>query len=526
MARTMRQRPWLVLAVLCIAVLIVVIDNTIVNVALPTLSARLNASDSGLQWIVDSYSLPFAGLLLAGGELSDRWGRRRVMQVALALFAVFSLAAAESHSMTQLLIARSLMGASAAFIFPATLSLVTTAFDDYAERAKAFGIWGATAGIAIAVGPIAGGYLIDHYWFGSVFVVNVPIACLTIVLAAFFVPESRSPVLRHVDIGGLILGSVSISSLVLAIIEGPSWGWLSARVIGLLAVAVLTFVVFGLYERRLDDPMLDIGLFRRGAFSAAAAAIATSFFCLFGFVFLVTQYFQLVHGYSPLSAGEHTLPFAVVTMIATPLGAIAALRIGIRWVVSGGLVIMGGSMFWMTQFGAHAAYWGPVVSSMMVLAVGFSLISSPSTAALMSSLSPAQIGAGAAVNETTRELGGTLGVAVVGSVFASLFGRRIAEVLAPFHLGHHEVIVAQRSMQAALRVIASIEPSGPGATAALTVKDGATQAFMDGFHQGCVVAAVTALVVAVVTFFYLPRQSATPGHTGPAMGVAGQIHQA
>ena len=525
MARGVRPRPWLVLAVLCIAVLIVVIDNTIVNVALPTLSLKLNASDSGLQWIVDSYSLPFAGLLLAGGELSDRWGRRRVMRIALALFAVFSLGAAESHSMTQLLIARALMGAAAAFIFPATLSLLTTAFEDPAERAKAFGFWGATAGVAVAIGPIAGGYLIDHFWFGSVFVVNVPFACLTIVLCSFLVPESRSPVMRRVDLGGLALGSVAISALVLALIEGPSWGWLSNKVLGLMALSLLTLVVFGFFERRRDEPMLDIALFRLGAFSASSAAIATSFFCLFGFVFLVTQYFQLVRGYTPLSAGVHTLPFAVVTMIATPLGALAALRIGIRWVVSGGLLIMGGSMIWMTQFAAQAPYWGPVVASMMILAVGFSLISSPSTAALMGSLSPAQVGAGAAVNETTRELGGTLGVAVVGSVFASLFGRRIAAVLAPLNLSHHQVVVAQSSMQAALRVVASLVADGPSAQSSL-VQTGVTHAFMDGFHMACVVAAITAIFVAVVTFFFLPRHSATPGHSAHVANESGQAFSA
>ena len=509
MARHRRHSPWLTLAVLCIAVLIVVIDNTIVNVALPTLSLKLSASDSGLQWIVDSYSLPFAGLLLAGGEISDRFGRRRVMQLSLVAFAGFSLMAAESHSMTQLLVARALMGASAAFTFPATLSLITATFDDLADRAKAFGVWGATAGIAIAAGPIAGGYLIDHFWYGSVFVVNVPVACVTIALTAFFVPESRSPVIRRVDLGGLILGSASMSALVLAIIEGPSWGWLSAKVLSLFVVSIATLLLFGLYERRLADPMLDIRLFRRGAFSAASAAIATSFFCLFGFVFLVTQYFQLVHGYSPLSAGVHTLPFAIVTMIVTPVAAVVALRVGIRWVVSTGLVTMGASMLWMTQFGAHAAYWGPVVVSMMTLAVGFSLISSPSTSALMGSLTSAQIGAGAAVNETTRELGGTLGVAVVGSVFSSLFSHRIAEVLAPLGLTHHEVVAAQSSMQAALRVLAMAPPSGEAATAQSNV----AQAFMDGFHRGCVVAGLSAIVVGVVTFYYLPRRAATPGST-------------
>lgn len=508
LARRRRHSPWLILAVLCIAVLIVVIDNTIVNVALPTLSAKLNASDSGLQWIVDSYSLPFAGLLLAGGELSDRWGRRRVMQLSLVTFALFSVMAAESHSMTQLLIARALMGASAAFTFPATLSLITASFDDLADRAKAFGIWGATAGIAIAVGPIAGGYLIDHYWYGSVFIVNVPVACLTIALAAFIVPESRSPVVRRVDLGGLALGSVSVSSLVLGIIEGPSWGWLSAKVLALFVVSVLTLLLFALYERRLTDPMLDIRLFHSAVFSSAAAAIATSFFCLFGFVFLVTQYFQLVHGYSPLSAGVHTLPFAIVTIIATPIGAVLALRLGVRWIVSSGLVIMGGAMLWMTQFGAHAAYWGAVVVSMMLLAVGFSFISSPSTSALMGSLTAAQIGAGAAVNETTRELGGTLGVAVVGSVFSSLFGKSVAVVLAPLGFNHHDVTLAQSSMQAALRVVALSPTRSQGAT----IHDGLIRAFMDGFHRGCIVAGLTAIVMGALTFFFLPRLADTPGH--------------
>jgi EmrB/QacA subfamily drug resistance transporter len=491
---------------LCLAVLIVVIDNTIVNVALPTLSTRLNASNASLQWIVDSYSLPFAGLLLAGGEIADRVGRRRVMQVALLLFAVFSGLAAESHSVTQLLIARALMGAAAAFIFPATLSLLTTSFDDLAARAKAFGIWGATAGVAIAIGPIAGGYLIDHFWYGSVFVVNVPVAVLTLALSALIVPESRSPVLRRVDLGGLILGSISVTSLVWGVIEGPSWGWRSAQVVALFVAAFVSFVGFSAYERRREDPMLDIRLFRRGAFSAAATAITTCFFCLFGFVFLVTQYFQLVRGYSPLSAGVHTLPFAVVTMLATPLGALLALRVGIRWVVSGGLAVMGGSMAWMTQIDAHAPYWGAVVASMVTFALGFSFISAPSTSALMGSLTRAQIGAGASVNETTREFGGTLGVAVVGSVFSSFFSQRIATLLAPLHLSHHDMVVAQSSMQGALRVVASAGQTGTALGA-----DGVTRAFMDGFHRGCIVAAMSALVVGIAVFFALPPRTTTPG---------------
>jgi MFS transporter, DHA2 family, multidrug resistance protein len=497
MQRVGRRNPWLTLGVMCVAVMIVVIDNTIVNVALPTMSAQLHASNAGLQWIVDAYSLPFAGLLLAGGEFADRWGRRRVMQLALVAFAVVSLFAAESHTLGQLLLWRSLMGLSAAFIFPATLSLITTAFDDYSQRATAFGVWGATAGVAIAAGPIAGGYLVDHFWFGSVFIVNVPVAALTLALSAALVPESRSPRTRRVDVGGLVVGCLSVTALVLAIIEGPSWGWSSARTVSLGAGALVGLALFALYERRCHDPMLDPGLFRQHRFSAAAAALGVSFFSLFGFVFLVTQYFQLVRGYSPLSAGVHTLPFALVTIVAMPLGAALGLRAGARVAISGGLIVMGATLAWMTTFSAAEPYWGPVILAMASLAVGFSMISAPATSVLMSCISVDQVGAGAAVNETTRQLGGTLGVAVLGSVFSSYFAQRIDTLLGPLHLGA-AVGVARSSMQAALAVVATLDPSTPAAHHAVV------SAFMSAFHQGCGVAAVVSLVAGVVVAFYLP----------------------
>ena len=500
-----RTKSRLILAVMCIAVLIVVIDNTIVNVALPTLSERLSASDAGLQWIVDSYSLAFAGLLLAGGEISDRWGRRRVMQVALVAFAVFSVMAAESGSLAQLLVARAFMGASAAFIFPATLSIVTTTFEDPEHRATAFGIWGATAGIAIAVGPIAGGYLIDHYWWGSVFIVNVPVAILTVALMALTVPESRSPVVRRVDYAGLFLVCSSISALVLGIIEGPSWGWLSIRVVTLFVAATLLYIDFGVYENARVDPLLDLRLFKRASFSSASAAIATSFFCLFGFIFLVTQYLQLVLGYSALSAGVHTLPFAIAVAVTTPLGAVVAWRIGVRWVVSAGLVIMGVAMMMLTTFTAHEAYWGRIIVVMVVLAIGFSMISSPSTAALMSSLSRAQIGSGAAVNETTRQMGGTLGVAVVGSVFSSLFGQRIVGVLRPLHVSQNMIAAARSSMQAALRVAASLDPPSHPQVAVIA-HQGVVEAFLAAFHRGCLVAGIVAMAVGIGALGFLPGE--------------------
>jgi DHA2 family multidrug resistance protein-like MFS transporter len=498
------ERRWLVLFVLCIAVFLVVVDNTIVNVALPTISRDLHASNSSLQWIVDGYSLPFAGLLLAGGGLSDRWGRKRVMQMGLFAFSIFSVLAAFSHNVTTLLTARALMGASAAFIFPATLSTLTVVFEDRRERAKAFGYWGATTGIAIALGPIAGGALITHYFFGSIFLVNVPVALVGVVAIASVVPESTNPERHPLDFSGLLLGTMGITALILAIIQGPSWGWRSSPTLVLFGAAVLLLSGFANHELGREGPMMNVRIFNNRTYAASSGAMATNFFCLFGFIFLVTQYFQLVRGYSALSAGEHTLPFAFAVMVATPLGALAALRFGTRFIVALGLLVTAVALVWMSSLAADAAYLGPIIGSMIILAVGFSLVNAPSVAATMETLEVGQIGAGAAGNETTRELGGTMGVAIIGSVFASLFGPAIRRAFDPL-LGHglsaHQLNVAQSSMEAATMTAAHLS-----AAAQVALAPQLTSAFMNGFHRGCLVAAGTAVVVAVVVFCYLPSR--------------------
>lgn len=500
----LHDRRWGVLAVLSIAVFLVVVDNTVVNVALPTLARDMGASNSALQWIVDGYSLPFAGLLLAGGGLSDRLGRRRVMQGALVAFGVFSFVAAHSTNVTTLLTARALMGAAAAFIFPATLSLLTVTFGDPDERATAFGIWGAVAGVAIAVGPVLGGVLIVHYWVGSIFLINLPIVAAAVVLTAWIVPESRSPQQRRFDLNGLALGTGGVTTLVLAIIEGPSWGWSHATTLALFGAAVALLSSFVVYESRRQGPLLDVRVFRRGAFSSGAAAISAAHFCLFGFIFLITQYFQLVRGYSALSAGVHTLPFAAVAMVATPLGARLAVRIGTRTVVATGLFVMGASMLWVSRIGATAPFFGPVVGSMMLMALGYSLINAPATAAIMSTLSPEQIGAGAATNETTRELGGTMGVAVIGSVFSSFFGPAVRRAFSGVGVRGATLAHAQSSMQmaraTAVHLPASVRPQ---------VSHEVTIAFINGLHHGCLVAALAVAGVGVVVIAAMPsRRSA------------------
>jgi len=507
MPGAVHDRRWWILGVLCVVVLIVVIDNTIVNVALPVLSRDLHASNSSLQWIVDGYSLPFAGLLLAGGGLSDRFGRKRVMQFALGSFGAFSLLAAFSSSVPTLLVARALMGASAAFIFPATLSTLTVVFDDLSERAKALGFWGAASGVAIAIGPVAGGALLVHFWYGSIFIINAPLVLIAIVASAYVVPESKSPQRRRVDLGGLALGTVGVTFLTLAIIEGPSWGWRSVATTLLFVAAALSLISFVFYELHREGPLLDVRIFTNRSFSTSAGAIAVNYFCLFGFIFLITQYFQLIRGYSALSAGVHTLPFAAVVMVATPLSAQAALRFGARVVVASGLFLESLALAYGSVVAAHAAYFGPVIAMMVVLALGFSLVNAPSTASLMATLRPDQIGAGSAVNETTRELAGTMGVAVVGSVFSSLFGPKVLAALTPYlskGLTKAQLHVAVSSTQAAQATVAHFPASlRPGLDTQVT------NAFMVGLHRGCLVASGAAIVAVIFVLARLPVASRT-----------------
>ena len=507
MARRFNQ--WWILAALCLSLLMVVIDNTIVNVALPSFARDLHASNTGLQWIVDGYALPFAALMFSGGAAADRFGRQRVMALALVAFAAFSAYASFSTSTGSLIAARALMGAAAAFVFPATLSILTVVFTDARERAIAYGVWGGTAGIGVALGPIAGGELLAHFWYGSVFLVNVPTVAIALAAVLIVVPNSKSPATGRFDFRGLYLGSVAVTSLTLAIIEGPSWGWRSGWTLGLFAAAVIFGADFVRVERRVKEPMLDVRVFRNGAFSAGTWSILTVTFLLTGFIFMVTQYFQMVRGYSALSAGVRTLPFAFTTALTTPLGAWAATRWGARRIVPLGLVVMGSAIYWIGHQSATSSYFGPVVGSMMMMAFGFSLVTAPSTAVTMSAMPAEQVGAGASVNETTREVGSTQGVAIIGSVFASVFGPRVHTLLAPLMpsvLTPQQLAVAQSSMASAQAALGHLPPA-----VASSFQPGLTSAFMASFNRGCTVAGFVALVSAVAVVKFLPGKSQAVG---------------
>ena len=499
-----RDRRWIVLAVLCLSVFLVVVDNTIVNVALPTLNRNLGASITSLQWIVDAYSLAFAGLLLAGGGIGDRLGRKGTMQVGLVFFGLFSAAAAASHTTGTLITSRALMGVAAAFIFPASLAILTSIFPDPSERQKALGIWGATSGIAVAFGPITGGALLEHFWYGSIFLVNVPIVIVTLVAGQVLIPRLPRMAEHPFDLRGVLLSTVGVTSLVLGIIEGPQWGWASTGTLACFAVAAVLLTVFTLLELRTEGPLLDVRVFTIPRFSGGALSISVAFFCLFGFIFLITQYFQFVKGYSTLSAGVHTLPFAIVAAVFTPIAAVVALKVGSRLVVTTGLLLMGGGLV-VAAFNSEAdtSYFGPIIVAMVLLALGLSSITAPTAEAVMGSVPDEQRGAAAGVNNTTRELGGTLGVAVFGSIFASSFAPKIINAFRPLPIPAGPKAEAHQSMAATLAVVAhaphAVQPA---------LQSVAFSAFHSGLQVACIAGAGVALLGAAAAFRLLPGRGA------------------
>jgi len=494
-------RRWLILPVLCLSLFIVVIDNTIVNVALPTLSRELDASTSELQWIVDAYSLVFASLLLAMGSLGDRFGRKGSLQLGLVLFALTSVAAGAAQSAGQLIAARAAMGIGAALVFPATLAILSNVFTDPTERAKAIGVWSSVTGLAVALGPLTGGWLLEHFSWGSVFLVNVPIVAVALILGRVLVPTSRDPHAGRFDAFGLVLSIVGVTLLIWTVIEAPKLGWGSPATLGAFAAAGVTIAVFVRWELRRTDPMLDVQVFRNLRFTAASASVTIAFFALFGFIFLITQYFQFVRGYSTLSAGVHTLPFAIGAGVTAPIAARLALRYGTKAIVAAGLGSMSVGFVVASTLDPSSNYWGPVVLSMLFVACGLTLTTAPTTEAILGSLPREKAGVGSAVNDTTRELGGTLGVAVVGSVFSSTFGPKLLEALRNLPVPADALEAAQQSMAAALAV-AEQAPQD----ARLTIADAARGAFVDGMQAGTLVAAGAAAAGVILALAFLPAR--------------------
>ena len=494
-----------VLAVMCLSLLVVVIDNTILNTALPTLSRVLHASTTDLQWITDGYTLTFAALLVMAGALGDRFGRRRGLLLGLVIFASGSAWAALSGDSSMLIAARALMGVGAAFVMPATLSILTAVFPAR-ERAQAIGAWSAIAGVGIVVGPTLGGLLLDHFYWGSVFWVNVPLAGVAIAAVLAVVPDlpGRRDKGTRLDFIGAVLSAAAMLAIVDAVIEGPNRGWTAATTLGELALGAVFVAAFVWRELHVANPLIDVRVFRHRAFSAASAAIGLTFLALFGSLFALTQYLQLVQGYSPLGAGIRALPFAAAVMVLAPLSSRFVVRFGIRVVIPAGLILMGGGLLLLTQATPTTSY-SFLAIGVAIMGAGMGLVMAPAGASIMSVLPAAQYGAGSAINDTVQELGGSLGIAVIGSVVASSFRHALNSSGLPGQL----VAAARPSVAEADAVAAH---AGPLAPHVLHIAHaGFTTAMTTGFTVAGTIAVAAAIVVAIA----LPRR--TDQHDEPEM---------
>jgi EmrB/QacA subfamily drug resistance transporter len=503
-----------ILLALCLSAFLISLDVTIVNVALPTLVRTLAATTTQLQWVVDAYSLVFAALVLVAGSLSDRQGRKGTLLAGLAVFAAGSLAGALVGTTTELIAARAVMGLGAALMFPSTLSLLVNVFTERGERARAIGLWGATTGVGIAAGPIVGGWMLERFWWGSIFGLMAAAAAVIALLVARVAPRSRDPRTPPVDWPGFGLSSAAMAVLILGVIQAPDWGWGSAAAVSTIAAGVALLVLFALFERRTDHPMLDVRLFRNPRFTAASGSVAISFFALQGFIFLITQYFQFIKAFSPLGTGVRLLPVASAVAVASVAGTKLAVRFGNKLIVASGLLLFAAGLLW-TATATAATPYSTIVAEMLLLGAGMGLTSAPATEAIMGAVPKAKAGVGSAVNDATRLFGGTLGVAVIGSIAASLYSSRLASTV-PAHLPAQAAAAAKSSVGAA--IIASHALAGAGlAHAGNALASSASGAFLHSLAGGCAVAGGVTVAGAIVAWLFLPaRPGPEPRAESPA----------
>ena len=495
-------RRGLVLLVTLVAAFAINLDTTIVNVALPSLAADLGAGTRGLQWVVDGYNLAFATLVLAGGAVGDRYGRRGTLVAGLAVFALASAVAPLAGNTAELVAARVVMGVAAACIFPTTLSIISQVFPDRGERAKAIGAWGAVAGIGVAAGPILGGALLEHYSWGSIFLALVPAAVLALAGALLIIPPGRQLDAPRLDLVGTGLSIATLGLLVGSIIEAPDRGWSSPLILTGFALAAGFGAALVVVEQRVEHPMLDVRLFTNLRFTAASGAVTVAFFALFGFIFLITQYMQVYRGYSPLSTGLRILPVALSIAVTSAGGTMLAVRIGNKAVVATGLLLLVAAYGWISLAPGGLRY-EVIAAQMVLMGSGLGLTSAPATESIMGVVRPEKAGIGSALNDATREIGGTLGVAVIGSVFASLYRSALHGAIAvPDGLRS----VAERSYQAGAAAAGQLGagPASPGVAGA--VRRQVDDAFLQGLHAGCAVASGVCLLGALAVLRYLPAR--------------------
>ena len=529
------SRRWLILAVLCFSLLVIVLDNSILNVAIPTIVRDLGVTQSQIQWIIDSYTLVFAGLLLTAGSLGDRFGRRGALQIGLILFGLGSLGATFVATANGLIGIRAFMGIGGAAIMPATLSIITNVFPGH-ERGKAIGIWAGTAGIGGALGPLVGGMLLQHYSWQSVFYVNIPIVTIGLIAGVFLIPTSKDPSAPRLDPVGAVLSMTALFGLLWALIQAPTEGWTSRNTLGGLAIGSLLMLAFVMWELHSSHPMLDMKLFRNARFTAANTSITFVFFAMFGSMFLITQYLQFVIGYSPLQTGIRMVPFSLAMMVVAPNSTRIVHKFGTKITVATGMAVVTFGLILLSFLTAESSYFS-IATRMMFLAAGMGLVMAPATESVMSSLPLAKAGVGSAVNDTTRQVGGALGIAVIGSVLASIYatklgdffqnatlanafpGKIVPEQLKTFALGG---IGTATNAAANLRADNPFPGSG---VAADLLESASRAAYVDGMRVGMRVAAGVAVLGVLVAAKYLPARTSAADENRQADELAAEYER-
>ncbi len=491
------RRRWAALGALCTSLVVVTIDNTILNTAIPTLARELPATTVDLQWINNAYTLAFAALLITAGGLGARFGHRRILLTGLTLFTLGSAFAALSHTSLQLIGWRTVMGAAAALVMPATLSLVVSMFVPH-ERGRAIGIWSATAGLGIAIGPVAGGVLLEHFSWGSVFWINVPLVAVVIAATVSLVPSVEGMGKGSFDIPGLLLSAGGLALIVDALTQASLRGWPSP--ITLLEIVSATALLAGFvwWELRAPAPMTDVRIFTSRVFSISNAILAATFFALFGVLFTYTQYLQFVRGYGPLIAGVGAVPFALVMAAVASSSDRVVGRLGVRSSIAGGLTLMSVGLLVLSIAAGRYAPFGILAAIMALVGAGMGLVMAPATTASMSSVAPQQAPMASSINSVVRELGGVLGVAVVGTVVATVFRSRFEP-----GVGTSTVDLAQ------------IHADAPTVSA---VADAANQAYSSAMCIGIQICAAVAFLGAltIITLFPAPRRPASCPPADPA----------
>ena len=505
MSTTRRTSQVITLLVTCFGLFMVLLDASIVNVALPTIQADLHAQLSDLQWTIDAYTLPFAVLMLTAGTLGDRFGRKRLFLAGLVLFVFGSLLCGLAPTLGWLLVGRAVQGAGAAALMPGSLAVLVAAFPEPRQRAQAIGIWAGVSGVALAAGPLVGGILIQISSWPAIFFVNLPVGIVALALGWPLLSESRNPNAQGLDLPGQVLVTGALVCVILALIESSSYGWTSGLILGLFSGAAVCLAAFLVVEARVREPMLPLGLFRSGVFSVANVAGLLLFFVMMGTFFFVTQFLQAVQGYTALEAGLRTLPTTAGIFLVAPLAGTLTARLGPRLPSVLGALLAGVALLLVLRMEPDSSY-STLWWNFGLLGIGFGLMISPLAAAVLSATPRERAGLGSSVNNTSRQVGGALGVAVLGSFVLQQFASNIASQLAQRGVpGPIGATIASRIATAGAQA-SQVPLPGRLPLPPAVLHQAINQAFVDALHGSFLIAGITMLAAAVLMASFLQQK--------------------